>query len=113
MAARVAGSRRRLRFRHARRGSGLNDQSASARLQDRLRRDCYRLDGSARYLAHARTAAFSLGLRHATMYVETQGRALSSALRHARLHLDAERLDFPDIFPTGLSDHGLDVGLDA
>src|SRR5207248_4810382 len=73
----------------------------------------YRLDGSARYLAHTGAAAFPLGLRHAAMYVETQGRALSSALWHARLHLDAERLDFPDIFPTRLSDHGLDVGLDA
>src|SRR5947209_19189772 len=109
MAARVAGRGRRLRFRHARRGSRLNDQSASSRLQDWLRRDCYRLDGSARYLAYTGAAAFPLGLRHAAMYVETQGRALSSALRHARLHLDADRLDFPDIFPTGLSDHGLDV----
>ena len=63
---------------------------------DRLRAGSNRLDGSARDSAHARAAAFSLGLWHAAMPLETSRHGLQLEVSRARLVQFAERLVFPN-----------------
>src|SRR5947209_3008218 len=101
----------RFQFRHAGRRSRFDFEDSQAWLSNRIRRKRDRLDRSAGDIANAGTAKIPLGLRHASMSLETRRRAFPSTLWRAGIRRHDERLDLPDHFPVDLADHGFDFDL--
>src|SRR5581483_3640017 len=97
---------RRLQRRDAGRRSGPDAANSQARFPNWLRRNRRRLDGSAADAAHAGEAKISLGIRHASMPLETSRRHVPSKVRSTRLCGDAERLDLSDYLSADLAGDG-------